>query len=213
MFRIWLPQQKELMDHLDDLEGQVLGCWCDEDAECHGDVYLDLLQARKKGALMNRPNYRIDQTEHGWQFHAGETSTMLPFSFNPKNDIDPIAIHHLAELYDGDHIDAEFLAFKQKGAAVFTPTHQIAITSAGVYLMRVRIFATIDLPVQNEADFTVHTVKKDQVQFVRVKYLDEIYKGEREAPYILVEHAIAVESDREAALITEAFQKTNEINL
>lgn len=159
-----------------------------------------------------RPNNRIERTGYGWVFHTGDTSTMVPFGFNPQKDIDPIALHHLDELYHGEHLDAEFLTYTQKGAVAFTPTHQIPITAAGVYLMRVRVLDTTELPVEGEEPYTVNIVKQDQVQFVRIKHIDEVYKGERQVPYVLVEHAIAVQSDREATLITEAFRKAHEID-
>lgn len=41
-FLEWLPQQKELMDNLESLRGQRLGCYC-KPKFCHGDVYLYLL--------------------------------------------------------------------------------------------------------------------------------------------------------------------------
>jgi len=159
-----------------------------------------------------RPNYRIERTGYGWLFHTGETSTMVPFGFNPQNDVDPIALHQLDELYHGDHIDAEFLAYTQKGAVAFTPTHQIPITSAGIYLMRVRVLGSTELPMEGGETYTLHTVQSDQVQFVRIRWLDEVYKGTRTTPYVLVEHAIAVQSDREASLIAEAFRKAHEID-
>ena len=49
-YRYWLPQQKELMDSLHELEGKILGCWCKDPADpkdCHGDFLVELIEGDK----------------------------------------------------------------------------------------------------------------------------------------------------------------------
>jgi len=42
-YRQWiqLPEQQHLIDSLDELTGQLLGCYCSPD-DCHGDVLVEL---------------------------------------------------------------------------------------------------------------------------------------------------------------------------
>lgn len=37
----WIVTQPQLLDALDELRGQILGCWCKPEA-CHGDVLARL---------------------------------------------------------------------------------------------------------------------------------------------------------------------------
>lgn len=39
----WLLANEELMNDLHELKGKVLGCWCDEDKTCHGDILVELV--------------------------------------------------------------------------------------------------------------------------------------------------------------------------
>ena len=51
-YREWLLQQHELMAHLHELQGKVLGCWC-KPQSCHGDILAELadsLQVRRKAS-------------------------------------------------------------------------------------------------------------------------------------------------------------------
>jgi hypothetical protein len=41
-YRIWLPEQEELMAALPELKDKVLGCWC-APFPCHGDVLAELV--------------------------------------------------------------------------------------------------------------------------------------------------------------------------
>jgi len=37
-----------ILRNLDQLEGEVLGCWCTP-LPCHGDIYIQLLEERRRG--------------------------------------------------------------------------------------------------------------------------------------------------------------------
>jgi hypothetical protein len=45
-YREYVLASPELMNSLDELEGKVLGCFCNP-ALCHGDILLELLSKRK----------------------------------------------------------------------------------------------------------------------------------------------------------------------
>ena len=48
-YRKWILTQPELLSHLDELKGKVLGCWCSP-LPCHGDVLVELIdKERLKG--------------------------------------------------------------------------------------------------------------------------------------------------------------------
>jgi hypothetical protein len=42
LYREYLKSNKELLSHLPDLKGKVLGCWC-KPGICHGDVLVELV--------------------------------------------------------------------------------------------------------------------------------------------------------------------------
>lgn len=46
-YRKWIRTQPELLACLHELEGKVLGCWCDP-KRCHGEVLRDLLAERNR---------------------------------------------------------------------------------------------------------------------------------------------------------------------
>jgi hypothetical protein len=137
---------------------------------------------------------QVQRTEKGWQFNG---DTLLPFGFNPQKDIDPIALHYLEELYDNT-VDAELLTFHQTGTVIYTPTHQVPVAKRGVYLLRVR---------HPESDY-------EGVQFVRIMWLDELYKGTRREPYVRIEHTVDLriaygeDVDREVTIVKETFENT-----
>jgi len=45
-YKQWLTTQQQLLAQLSELEGKVLGCWCKKPGPCHGDVLVELLNAR-----------------------------------------------------------------------------------------------------------------------------------------------------------------------
>ena len=49
-FEEYARTNKEIQEHLMELDGKVLGCWCKPKA-CHGDVLVKLLQERKNGRI------------------------------------------------------------------------------------------------------------------------------------------------------------------
>jgi len=44
-YRVWLPDQPELMKTLDSLRDEILGCYC-HPLPCHGDVLVQLVRQR-----------------------------------------------------------------------------------------------------------------------------------------------------------------------
>jgi Domain of unknown function (DUF4326) len=40
-YRAWLMKQEDLLSHLREIRGKVLGCWCKPE-HCHGDVLAEL---------------------------------------------------------------------------------------------------------------------------------------------------------------------------
>jgi len=51
-YRDWLFYSDEglrLLEDINELDGKVLGCWCKPRA-CHGDVLLEAVEVRKRGA-------------------------------------------------------------------------------------------------------------------------------------------------------------------
>ena len=45
-FEKYLPENKYLMSRLGELRGKILGCWCEEDEECHGDIIIKILKEK-----------------------------------------------------------------------------------------------------------------------------------------------------------------------
>jgi hypothetical protein len=137
----------------------------------------------------------IERTESGYLFNG---ETLLPFGFNPTKDLDPIALHHLEELFDQSFLDVEFLAFTQTGTAIYTPTHQIPVTSEGIYLMRWR---------HSESD-------AEGVQFVQIKNLEQVYRGEFFQPHVSIVHELELDIqygatvDKQAYMIRDTFLQT-----
>lgn len=43
-YREWIAEQPDLMNSLDELRGQRLGCWC-APKRCHGNVLVELLES------------------------------------------------------------------------------------------------------------------------------------------------------------------------
>lgn len=43
-------QRQWILDHIMELDGMVLGCWCAPQS-CHGDVLLEILELRKAGKI------------------------------------------------------------------------------------------------------------------------------------------------------------------
>ncbi len=43
----WIRQNDELMAALDELDGKVLGCWCDPPKACHGHILIKLLKEKR----------------------------------------------------------------------------------------------------------------------------------------------------------------------
>jgi Domain of unknown function (DUF4326) len=37
-------KRKWILEHLEELRGKVIACWCKPNNDCHGDVYLELLE-------------------------------------------------------------------------------------------------------------------------------------------------------------------------
>lgn len=48
MYEIWIRKKPELLADLHELEGKVLGCWCDKDELCHGDILIKLVQEKTR---------------------------------------------------------------------------------------------------------------------------------------------------------------------
>jgi hypothetical protein len=46
-YRKWIRTQPKLLDSIHELDGKVLGCWCDP-KPCHGQVLLELLAEWKR---------------------------------------------------------------------------------------------------------------------------------------------------------------------
>jgi uncharacterized protein DUF4326 len=55
LYREYILNSEELLSRLDELEGRTLGCWCKPDERCHGDVLLELLEARAGSSTGLRP--------------------------------------------------------------------------------------------------------------------------------------------------------------
>lgn len=45
-YKEYILNNEELLSHLDELDGKVLGCWC-YPKTCHGDVLLELIFQKK----------------------------------------------------------------------------------------------------------------------------------------------------------------------
>jgi polynucleotide 5'-kinase involved in rRNA processing len=45
-YRVYLSENQDLMNSLDELEGKILGCYC-KPKSCHGDILLEFLSKRK----------------------------------------------------------------------------------------------------------------------------------------------------------------------
>ena len=50
-YREWIlrGEGKYLLDDLHELEGKILGCWCDNNQPCHGDILVELVNQLKTG--------------------------------------------------------------------------------------------------------------------------------------------------------------------
>ena len=40
-YSVWIKDQTDLMDSINELQGKILGCWCAPE-KCHGDILSDL---------------------------------------------------------------------------------------------------------------------------------------------------------------------------
>lgn len=49
LYEKWIRNKPELLADLDELDGKVLGCYCEEDELCHGDVLMKLLKEKQNG--------------------------------------------------------------------------------------------------------------------------------------------------------------------
>ena len=47
--------RRRLWRDLDSLEGKLLGCWCENEHECHGRVLVELLEEKKNEG--NKPKF------------------------------------------------------------------------------------------------------------------------------------------------------------
>lgn len=48
MYKEWILTQLQLLNDLHELEGKILGCWCNyPKTDCHGIVLIELLNERK----------------------------------------------------------------------------------------------------------------------------------------------------------------------
>jgi len=47
MYEKWIRLKPELLADIHELDGKVLGCWCDRDELCHGDVLIKLVEEQK----------------------------------------------------------------------------------------------------------------------------------------------------------------------
>lgn len=50
-YREWIlrGEGKYLLEDLHELEGKILGCWCDNNQPCHGDILIELVNQLKTG--------------------------------------------------------------------------------------------------------------------------------------------------------------------
>lgn len=48
-YREWVVTQSHLMNSLHELKGKTLGCWCTP-LPCHGDVLVELTEAKQREA-------------------------------------------------------------------------------------------------------------------------------------------------------------------
>ena len=58
--------RRKLWHKLDSLEGKLLGCWCEDEHGCHGDVLVDLLEEKKVKELnetLKKCGLRVDPTD------------------------------------------------------------------------------------------------------------------------------------------------------
>lgn len=54
-YRKWIKTQPDLLNSIHELDGKVLGCWCDP-KPCHGQVLLELLAEWKRRNAKRRIN-------------------------------------------------------------------------------------------------------------------------------------------------------------
>ncbi len=47
MYKEYLLNNKELMNDIMELDGKILGCWC-EPNDCHGDVLIEIIDSKKR---------------------------------------------------------------------------------------------------------------------------------------------------------------------
>lgn len=48
LFEKWIRKKPELLANIKELEGKTLGCHCDKDQLCHGDILIKLLEEANK---------------------------------------------------------------------------------------------------------------------------------------------------------------------
>jgi len=48
----WIRTQENLLNSLHELDGKILGCWCNP-LPCHGDVLLKLIEEQKRIKLLD----------------------------------------------------------------------------------------------------------------------------------------------------------------
>ena len=48
-YRVYLLSNVELMERLMELDGLKLGCFCKEEATCHGDILIEQINAKTNG--------------------------------------------------------------------------------------------------------------------------------------------------------------------
>jgi len=64
-FREWFSKQPKLIERAKrELHGRILGCWCKENEECHGDVYIQFVDALKVAIVGSRAYPRPDLVKH-----------------------------------------------------------------------------------------------------------------------------------------------------
>lgn len=57
-------KRAEIMQNLGELDGKVLGCWCDWPREnCHGSVLISLVAEDKVSKILSVPAQKLDEDE------------------------------------------------------------------------------------------------------------------------------------------------------
>ena len=44
LFEKWIRNKPELLKDIGELRGKILGCWCEESEECHGDILIKIIK-------------------------------------------------------------------------------------------------------------------------------------------------------------------------